>query len=216
MIRILTQAGYTVHTNDARAGAGRGQQVLTPEALRLYGLVVLNLRYGGVAKPSIPPDVIKVLVRYVETGGSLLVVASGKELGAGETGEYYNPLLKPFGLHFEPEVSLSLADARATNHPAMKNLSTFRQMRGVPVQVGDGVVLALVDDHPVIGLARYGQGRVIAAGIGQVFVGDMLSRRALGNEGQSEANRKLLVNLVSYLLNPRDGQGSTQTTMSNH
>ncbi len=209
VIRILAQAGYTVHANDPGMGVRRGQAALTPEVVHLYGLIVLNSCYGGTADPPIPQNAIQVLVNYVEAGGSLLIMAGGKELGDGKTAQYYNPLLQTFGLQFDPEVSLSNTQAHATNHPAMRNLSTFRQVHGVPVQVREGDVLALVDNRPVIGLARYGKGRVIAAGLGQVFVGDLLS-------DQWAANRQLLVSLVSYLLCPREDHGSTQTVMSNH
>jgi hypothetical protein len=89
-------------------------------------------------------------------------------------------------------------------------------VHGVPVEVREGDVLARVDDHPVIGLARYGKGRVIAAGLGPVFVGDMLSERSGGSSKGAETNRQLLVSLVSYLLCPRESHGSTQTAMSNH
>ncbi len=199
VIRLLSQAGYTVHTNGPGMSVRRGQSSLTADVVRLYGLIVLNGCYGGRADPPIPQDVIQVLANYVEAGGSLLVVAGGKELGEGKTAEYYNPLLEPFAVHFEPEISLPNREACAVSHPAMRNLSAFRHVHGVPVRIRDGAVLTLVDDHPVIGLVRYGKGRVIAAGVGQVFVGDMLSSQAAEND-KVQADCQLLVNLVSYLL----------------
>jgi hypothetical protein len=203
VIRLLARAGLTVHSNDPGMGMQRGRSLLTADIVRLYGLIVLNGCYGGTADPPIPREAIRVLVDYVAAGGSLLVVAGGRELGKGETAQYYNPLLEPFGMHFEPQVSLPNTEACAVRHPAMRNLNAFRHVHGVPVRIRDGTVLAQVDNHPVIGLVHYGKGRVIAAGVGQVFVGDMLSRQAAEND-KVQADCQLLVSLVSYLLCPRE------------
>ncbi|MHC4539282.1 MAG: HEAT repeat domain-containing protein, partial [Planctomycetota bacterium] len=81
VMRILAEAGYTVHTNDRRQSAVRIRNVLTREIVNRYGLIILNGRYGGRAEPPIPREVIDTLVEYVGDGGSLLVVAGGKRLG---------------------------------------------------------------------------------------------------------------------------------------
>lgn len=202
VMRILTEAGYTVHTNDRRQSIAGIRNVLTPDIINRYGLIIFNGRYGGRADPPIPREVIDTLVEYVGDGGSLLVVASGKRLGSGKAAQYYNPLIERFGLHFIENVDLPRELVTATNHPAMNGLENCVHTFGVPVRVNDGDILGYINEQPVMALARYGRGKVIAAGLGSGFMGNTLGTRESYGIEQARMNRELLVRLAPYLLSP--------------
>jgi tetratricopeptide (TPR) repeat protein len=199
---VLAEAGYIVHTNDRRQSGGGSlkARTLTPDVVNLYGLIILNGRYGGSADPPIPQDVIKTLIEYVESGGNLLVVASGKRLGNGKTAKYYNPILQPFGMSFEENVDLPLKSATASDHPAVNGLVGFEHRCGVPVTVENGDVLGYVEEQPMLALSRYGKGKVIAAGLGACFRGGSIGAGQEGATERARNNRELLVRLASYLL----------------
>ena len=200
VMRILTEAGYTVHTNDRRQSIGRIQNALMPDIINRYGLIILNGRYGGQADPPIPQEVIDTLVEYVGDGGSLLVVASGKRLGSGKVAQYYNPLVKRFGLHFIENVDLPRELVTATSHPAMNGLENCVHTFGVPVRVDNGDILGYVNEQPVIALTQHGRGKVVAAGLGSGFMGNTLGTRKGRRVERAQMNKELLVRLASYLL----------------
>lgn len=202
VIRILTEAGYTVHTNDRRRSIARNRNMLTPDVINRYGLIVFNGRYGGRADPPIPPEVIDILVEYVENGGSLLVVASGKRLGSGKVAQYYNPLAQRFGLHFIEDVDLPRELVTTTSHPAMNGLENCVHTFGVPIRVNDGDILGHVNEQPVIAVVRYGEGKIIAAGLGSGFMGNTLGIRRGRSDERARMNGELLVRFASYLLSP--------------
>jgi hypothetical protein len=210
VMRILTEPGFTVHTNDRRQSIARVRNVLTPDIVNRYGLIVLNGGYGGRADPPIPLEVIDTLVEYVGDGGSLLVVASGKRLGSGKMAQYYNPLVQRFGLRFIEDVDLPRELATATSHPAMNGLESFVHTFGVPVRVDNGDILGYVNEQPVMALAQYGRGKVIAAGLGSGLMGNTLGTGD-GREGEKvRMNTELLVRLASYLLS--SGKRSIEMT----
>jgi hypothetical protein len=200
--RVLAEAGYIVHTNDRRQSQpGSIKELkLTPDVVNLYGLIILNGRYGGSADPPIPQEVIKILVEYVEAGGNLLVVGSGKSLGSGKTASYYNPLLQPFGMSFEEGVDLPEKSAAASDHPAVNGLVGFEHRCGVPVTAENGDVLGYVEGQPMMALVHYGKGKVIAAGLGAGFRGSSIGSGQQGATERARNNRGLLVRLASYLL----------------
>ncbi|MEE9610008.1 MAG: hypothetical protein V3W19_02095 [Desulfatiglandales bacterium] len=199
---VLAEAGYIIHTNDCQRSGRGGSKGLTPDVVNLYGVIILNGRYGGGADPPIPREVIKTLVEYVKAGGNLLVVASGRRLGSGKTAHYYNPLLKPFGMSFEENVDLPRKSATASDHPAVNGLSSFEHRVGVPVTVENGDVLGYVEEQPMMALVHYGKGKVIAAGLGAGFRGSSIGAGRGGGTERSRNNRELLIRLTSYLLSP--------------
>jgi tetratricopeptide (TPR) repeat protein len=202
VIRVLSEAGYIVHTNDPRQGIHIDRTALTPDVVNLYGLIICNGRYGGDADPPIAAEVIQTLVEYVEAGGSLLIVAAGTPIGSGKLAHYYNPLVRPFGLSFVEDVDLPTKLATATDHPAVNGLGSFVQVHGAPVRAVGGDVLGHVDGEPLIALARYGRGKVIAAGLGPGFMGSYLGTGRGGGAERTRTNNELLVRLASYLLSP--------------
>lgn len=197
---VLAEAGYIVHTNDRQRSGRGGSKGLTPDIVSLYGLIILNGRYGGSADRPILREVIKTLVEYVEAGGSLLVVASGRRLGSGKTANYYNPLLQPFGMSFEENVDLPTKSATASGHPAVNGLVGFEHRCGVPVTVENGDVLGYVEGQPMMALMHYGKGKVIAAGLGAGFMGSSIGAGQKVLTERARNNRELLVRLASYLL----------------
>lgn len=201
VIRILTEAGYIVHVNNNERllGSRHGRQ-LTTEVLNNYDLIFCNGRYGGGSDPPIDKDIIENLVNYVQEGGNLLVIAGGRELGRGKLAQFYNPLVEQFGLHFEENISLTTSKGVVSEHPAMKGLSGFKAEAGVPVSFLKGDVLGIAGGKPVIVATEYGRGKIIAAGLGSGFMGACLGGDNSRNVEVKQNNRRLLINLVSYLL----------------
>jgi len=204
VIRILTEAGCIVHVNNYERlkGSKHGRQ-LTPELLSDYALIFCNGRYGGGADPPIDKDIIENLVNYVQEGGNILVVAGGRELGSGKLAQFYNPLVERFGIRFVENKSLIKSKCVVTDHPAMKGLFSFWAEAGVHVSVSRGDVLGYIDNKPVIAITRYGKGKVITAGLGSGFMGACLRDDTTRKAGVRQNNAKLLVNLVSYLLDSK-------------
>jgi tetratricopeptide (TPR) repeat protein len=200
VIRILTKAGYVVHTNRRERRYSRNAAELTPALLERYGLVVCNGRFRGRADPPMPSEVIETLVNYVQEGGSLLIVAGGKNLWEGGLAEFYNPLTQQFGLGFVEGADLEHGDGATTNHPAVRDLEKFVHVTGCPVRVEGGDVLGYAGDEPIIAVAQHGNGRVVAAGIGIGFAGGILGPTRHNADGMHPENEKLLVALASYLL----------------
>ncbi|MHC4691822.1 MAG: NosD domain-containing protein [Planctomycetota bacterium] len=198
----LADAGYIVHTNDRQQSKPGSIKALTltPDVVSLYGVIILNGLYGYREEPRIPREVIKILVEYVEAGGNLLVVGSGKRLGSGKTAKYYNPLLQPFGMSFVEGVDLPRKIAVASDHPAVNGLVGFEHSCGVPVTVENGDILGYVEEQPMMALVHYGKGKVIAAGLGMGFVGSSIGSGIGGGTERSRNNKKLLIRLTSYLL----------------
>jgi tetratricopeptide (TPR) repeat protein len=204
--RVLAEAGYIVHTNDRQQSEPGSLKALTltTDVVSLYGVIILNGRYGGSADPPMPREVIKILVEYVKAGGNLLVVGSGRRLGSGKTAHYYNPLVQPFGLSFVEGVDLPRKTAAASDHPSVNGLGNFYHVYGVPVKVNDGDVLGYVEEQPMMALSRYGKGKVIAAGLGAGFRGSSIGSGLGGGTERSRNNKKLLIRLTSYLLSPEE------------
>jgi uncharacterized membrane protein len=142
--------------------------------------------------------VVKTLVEYVKAGGNLLVIASGKSIGSGKTAQYYNPLLQPFGLSFVESVDLPTKLVVASDHPAVDGLGDFYHVHGAPVTVESGDVLGYVEQQPMMAIARYGKGKVVAAGLGPALMGSYLDIKERGK--RAGINRELLARLASYLL----------------
>ncbi len=195
VIKALTEVGYLVHETS-------NCQELTPNIMDHYGLVVLNGRYGGVAEPPIPAGAIRNLVAYVKGGGNLLVVAGGKALGAGKEPQFYNPLLSRFGLRFAEGAALpsERLAGKVTRDPAVKGIAGFHWEHGVPLLVKQGKILGYAGKQPVIAVAQYGRGRVIAAGLGSGFMGQCLNPFDQEAKQIATDNRALLVGLATYLL----------------
>jgi tetratricopeptide (TPR) repeat protein len=209
VIQMLTKAGYTVHANDRRWCRQPEHARLSPTIVDRYGLIICNGRIRCSVDRRIPPDAIETLVEYVKKGGSLLVVAEGKDLWEGKSAEYYNPLVERFGLSFVQNAGLPtgegattgyLGEGTTTDHPAVREAQGFAYRHGVPVRTDGGDVLGYVDDDPVIALVRYGQGKVVAAGLGTAFLGDFLGPTRHEAGERHPQNRKLLVALATYLL----------------
>jgi tetratricopeptide (TPR) repeat protein len=206
VIRILSDAGYIAHVNSYQRFSGSKQgRRLTREIANRYDLIVCNGRYGGSAEPPIDEDIIENLAAYVRDGGSLLVVAAGSKLGSGKMAQFYNPLVEQFGIRFAENTSLTgsrgvVADHPAMQDPAMQGLTSFWPRTGVGVTVDQADVLGYVGDQPVIVVARYGKGKVMAAGLGSAFMGPSLGAGGSNKAEKIQDNTKLLINLVSYLL----------------
>lgn len=204
VLLALVEAGFKTHsTGNVRTSP------FSRDILDKYGLVVMNGRYGGADNPPIPNDAVDALVSYVRGGGSLLIVAAGNGFGKGKQAQFYNKLIGKFGLRFTEGVSLPYNDrgGRLTNHPVVSGVRQLSAPGGVPVESDGKQVLAYYDGKPVIALANYGEGRVIAAGMGSGFMG-----QCMGNDQDQygRQNKALLVRLASYLLDPTSAPGIAQ------
>lgn len=128
------------------------------------------------------------------------MVASGRQLGSGKVSQFYNPLVELFGLHFEEDVDLPGRVGTVTDHAAVRHLSSFVHVFGVPVRVARGEVLGLAEGQPVIVLTRCGKGRVVGAGLGSGLMGNTLCVGQSKDEEASLRNRQLLLALAANLL----------------
>ncbi len=197
VLRILADAGYIVHVNDRYRAR---QNELTPELLERYGLVIINGPYSVEKDKRIDPQAIENLVDYVQEGGCLLVLASRRIRGKGETARYYNTLVSHFGVTFAEDRKLPTQEGTLADLPVFEGLAGFAAPSGVPVDVKEGEVLGSVEEDPVIVLTEFGKGRVVAAGLGYGFMGVALGAEEGEEKEDARNNRELLMRLVSLLL----------------
>ncbi len=192
--RTLATAGYVVHANEGTAPAD-----FTPRIMSQYGLIIMNL---AQAAGPMSHQLVTDLARYVTNGGSLLVIAAGRTTGGHGCAAFYNPLLARFGLGFaEDATAESTRQGRFTDHPAVEGLAGFSYVFGT--RVSGGTVLAYDGSDPLITVTAVGKGKVIAAGIGCAFCGNMMGdiyRFTPEQKAQTLPNKALLKKLVAYLL----------------
>jgi len=196
-IKALTSHGLTVHSN-----GGHGDTRLDLDTMGQYGLIIMNGRYGGDSEPPMPAEEIENVVDYVTNGGCLMVSSGGGELGAGREPQFFNGLLARFGLSFKENTRLAESErmGRAADIPFMAGLNGFDAEYGVPVGFDKGQVLALCGNKPVVVVKQFGEGKVMAAGVGLCFLGALLEDWGGRERPTTEKNRAFLFRLVDYCL----------------
>ncbi len=105
---------------------------------------------------TVTPDFRDAIVRYVESGGKVLVLDSPEN--AGSTA---NSLLYPFGLSLDASVALKGSVEVGDSRPAIQIESAHQVMGGRPD--------VLLNGSPIGATVRYGKGSVTAVGYGSLF-----------------------------------------------
>lgn len=198
-IRTLGEAGFVVHDN----GWQRGSK-LSLSIMNQYGLVIMN--GGDSSGKSLPPDSIEEIANYVRGGGKLLVVCAGKTLGIGKMPQFYAPLISRFGLELDEEYTTGKSTVKCTpaSHSLMIGTGQFQATFGIRVQGGTPV--GYYGSDPIISMAKFGKGTVVAAGIGTGFQGNTIGdlyRDTEAKKAEAMINRTFLLKLTQNLLSGR-------------
>jgi hypothetical protein len=138
---------------------------------------------------TVTPDFRETVVKYVESGGKVLVLDSPEN--AGSTA---NSLLYPFGLSLDASLVLKGSVETGDSRPAIQVESAHQVTGGQPV--------VLLNGSPIGATIRYGKGSVTAVGYGSLFVdsrmgvtGDVVPDEQLRNVYDLEF--KLLRQIIS-------------------
>ena len=200
--RLLFDAGFVVHTN-GRYGSIVRKGIPTPDVMSRYGLIIMNNTYRTTTSPPLPDALIDNLVSYVEGGGSLMVIAGGFSLWGGREVEFYNPLMKRFGIGFaeRSELPRASAPARAVSGGPIGEPFDFHPEYGVEVMPDGGTVLAYYGSLPIAVVKNYGLGKIVALGTGMGFLNANLADNSPKTSG---INKKAFVRFVSYALSCHD------------
>lgn len=181
MRELLENAGFEVHVNEA--------ELLTPERLKSVDLLTCYYFWSG--NPEFRPysgSELSAVREYVGRGGALLVGGCDrKDVGArsGKMGRAASQLVRQFGLAFEvdemPERP-SWVNVAADQDIISYSKRVFMQLP-VGVRGEDAITLLEINGVPIAQAKQYGQGKVIAAGVGMSFldsyVGDFKRREPL-------------------------------------
>jgi len=144
---------------------------------------------------------VDLLVSYVEGGGLLVLANSANRLffgefpDANEDWEKLNALAEPFGVSYAGDPIVINAARVTGDHPLIEGFSALRLIasNGLPINPGDGVVLADAAGQAVLVLVDYGE-----AG-GQVLVLADIGSLDLSDRREHERdNFKFLRNLACY------------------
>ncbi len=195
---LLEKAGFGVVVNDS----GR----LTPQMLEPVDLVICNYYWvgwpsrGGYGFRPFSADEIAAIRDFVQKGGSLLVVGCDRKDVPGKSGkmcEATNPLLAQFGLAFD----FDRTPKRVGNAQAVEgqDIITFAKpvytQLPVAVRGDDAVTVLQVDGIPTVKARQFGQGKLMAAGVGMSF----LDGRLADFERQAPLHLVMFYDFVRYL-----------------
>lgn len=197
VIRALGKAGYAVHDNGFQPG-----EKLTAQSMSPYGLVIMTDGYAG--SPPVSENTIKEITDYVQGGGRLLVVCSSKAVGDHTAPAHYNALVRQFGLEFDDQAELGQGSTVACTpgrHACVRGLKQFHATFGT--RVTGGTAIGHYKSDPIAGITTYGDGIVVAAGIGTGFEGNTMSQSATPSDSDRQVtadNKAFLLKLAAYLM----------------
>ena len=180
---LLRENGFEVGTNADRK--------LWRDLLSGYELLMLHCKYAGPIDPFVPSE-IAAITDYVTVGGSLFVLGWGSGGGVDHP-DFYNPLLKEFGIQLKPIPDPEFR--KAENLAA----SVFGDVHEIALQcpaeiVGAGydVLGSAATGESLLVKGRYGEGSVFVSGLGMAFMDSYMG----GKSERAIDNQRAFVNLM--------------------
>jgi hypothetical protein len=162
---LLENAGFDVQVNE--------RDLLTVERLKSVDLLICNYYWTGWPefRPYLKSE-LSAVRQFVQDGGSLLVVGCDKTDGGGNMCSAGNELISQFGFSFGPgKISKESGMAKTTSRPNIISFEkSFIVQLPVSVQGGDALTLLHFEAEPIVKARQFGQGRIIAAGVGMSFL----------------------------------------------
>ncbi|MDE0313772.1 MAG: hypothetical protein OXM61_02630 [Candidatus Poribacteria bacterium] len=182
--KLLRENGFKVETNPDKK--------LWKDLLSDYDELMLHGKYAGPIVPFVPSE-IEAITDYVANGGTLFVLCWGSGGGA-EMPDFYNPLLKDFGIELKPIPDPDFRKA--------ENLSAeiFPDVNEIALQcpaeiVGEGydVLGSASTGEDLLVKKRYDKGTVLVSGMGMAFMDSYMG----GKNERAINNQQAFVNLMS-------------------
>ena len=180
---LLQESGFEVETNVDRK--------LWRDLLSGYDVLMLHCKYAGPIDHFVPSE-IAAITDYVAAGGSLFVLGWGSGGGVDHP-DFYNPLLKEFGIQLKPipDPEFRKAEKLAA--------SVFQDVREIALQcpaeiVGEGydVLGRAATGEPLLVKRSYGEGSVLVSGMGMAFMDSYMG----GKSERAVNNQRAFVNLM--------------------
>ena len=180
---LLQKNGFEVGTN--------ADKKLWKDLLSGYDVLILHSKYAGPIDPFVPSE-IEAISEYVANGGTLFVLCWGS--GGGADGpDFYNPVLKDFGIELKPIPEPEFRKA--------ENLSAeiFHDVNEIALQCPAEIVgksydvlgSAATGEHLLV-KKRYGKGTVLVSGMGMAFMDSYMGRK----DERAINNQQAFVNLI--------------------
>ncbi len=199
--RLLQGEGCEVATNTDRH--------LLHDYLKDYGLLILHSKYAGPIRPFIPSEIAGI-TDFVSEGGKLFVACSGSGGGADHP-DFYNPLLRAFGLEVGNIDKPDFHEATLTmDDSSQENMRIVLQCPAEIIGTNYTVLAAAPSGKPVIVKRNIGKGLVVVSGAGMAFQDCMMAR----DREEAAGNRKAFLALINSLL--REAQSVTRIAAGNH
>ena len=175
---LLENAGFEVEVND--------RDLLTEEKLKSIDLLICNYYWVGwpYFRPFLESE-LSAVHKYIENGGSLLVIGCDRKDGGGNMYKAGNELVKEFDIKYELDgisKDIGLAPVSSNQSIISFNKSISIQLP-LSVQDDNAATLLQFDSLPIVKAKQIGKGKVIIAGVGMSFLdcylGDFESREPL-------------------------------------
>ncbi len=162
---LLENVGFEVQVNE--------RDLLTAERLKSVDLLILNYYWTGwpAFRPYLKSE-LSAVRQFVGEGGSLLVVGCDRADDVGNMCTAGNELLSQFRLAFVPgKISKESGMAKtASRRDIISFEKSFLVQLPVSVLGGGALTLLRFEAEPIVKARQFGQGRVIAAGVGMSFL----------------------------------------------
>ena len=183
---LLQRNGFEVGTN--------ADKKLWKDLLSGYDVLMLHSKYAGPTDPFVPSE-IEAITDYVANGGTLFVLCWGSGGGADDP-DFYNPVLKDFGIELKPIPDPEFRKAENLSGEIFSDVSEIALQCPAEI-VGEGydVLGNSSTGEDLLVKKRYSKGTVLVSGMGMAFMDSYMG----GKDERSINNQQAFVNLMKNI-----------------
>jgi hypothetical protein len=200
---MLVKTGAKVETTTGVQGKVR--RALSLDLLKGYDLVISHGKYntGPTIRHPFLDEEIEAIGDYVVRGGFLMVISG--VLGREDEPQFYNPLLKQFGVAISNDLAPGKVAALSDmEDPLIHGVPFIYPIWGGTLNLSNpnARVLASFDKKPVLAYVPYGEGFVIVVGGGTAWMNQGFTPRDDDSEVQKtvrENKVRLMMNLLRWV-----------------
>ena len=159
-----------------------------------YDVLVLHSKYAGPIIPFAPSE-IEAITDYVVNGGTLFVLCWGSGGGADDP-DFYNPVLKDFGIELKPIPDPKFRKAENLDSVIFQDVSEIAlQCPAKIIGKGYDVLGSAPTGEDLLVKKRYGKGTVFVSGMGMAFMDSYMG----GKDERAINNQQAFVNLMKNI-----------------
>lgn len=154
-------------------------------------MLILHSKYAGTIDPFVPSE-IEAITDYVANGGTLFVLCWGSGGGADDH-DFYNPVLKDFGIELKPIPDPEFRKAENLASDIFTDVSEIALQCPAEI-IGEGydVLGNASTGEDLLVKKRFGKGTVLVSGLGMAFMDSYMG----GKNERAINNQRAFVNLM--------------------